>query len=259
MSAWFDARFFGEVFVTLLVIMDPPGSVPVFLSLTGSYARRARNRSADLAVLTALTVIVVFALFGQQVLQYLHVTLAALASRWRSATAAGGPRTLDGLGERARRKDDVNVSMVPLGTPLLAGPGAIAATIVFAKSVHHEQEAVALAAGIIAVHVVLWLTLRFSTVISAGAPSKRSDTAHADRRVVALLDRGAARRRRHREVRCRELSRSGGRRADQRGLPGRYGDRDIGPRRFAAQRLDAVARWRREFARRSRRSDVAGV
>ena len=30
MSSWFDARFFGEVFVTLLVIMDPPGSVPVF-------------------------------------------------------------------------------------------------------------------------------------------------------------------------------------------------------------------------------------
>ncbi len=65
------------MFVTLLVIMDPPGSVPVFLSLTGTYTRKARNRSADLAVLTALTVIVVFALFGQQVLQYLHVTLAA--------------------------------------------------------------------------------------------------------------------------------------------------------------------------------------
>ena len=40
-----------------------------------------------------------------------------------------------------------------------------AATIVFAKSVHHEQEVLALAAGIVAVHIVLWLTLRFSTVI----------------------------------------------------------------------------------------------
>jgi len=70
-----------------------------------------------------------------------------------------------GWGNERAQKDDVNVSMVPLGTPLLAGPGAIAATIVFAKAVHHEPQALALAAGIVAVHVVLWLTLRFSTVI----------------------------------------------------------------------------------------------
>jgi multiple antibiotic resistance protein len=165
MSTWFDVRFFGEVFVTLLVIMDPPGSVPVFLSLTGSYTRKARNRSADLAVLTALTVIVVFALFGQQVLQYLHVTLAALQVAGGLLLLLVALELLMGWGNEHARKDDVNVSMVPLGTPLLAGPGAIAATIVFAKSVHHEQEVLALAAGIVAVHVVLWLTLRFSTVI----------------------------------------------------------------------------------------------
>jgi multiple antibiotic resistance protein len=55
--------------------------------------------------------------------------------------------------------------MVPLGTPLLAGPGAIAATIVFDKGVHHFRDAVALGAAIVAVHIVLWVTLRFSTVI----------------------------------------------------------------------------------------------
>jgi multiple antibiotic resistance protein len=139
--------------------------VPVFLSLTGSYARKARNRSADLAVLTAFTVIVVFALFGQQVLQYLHVTLAALQVSGGLLLLLVALELLMGWGNERSPKDDVNVSMVPLGTPLLAGPGAIAATIVFAKSVHHEQEALALAAGIVAVHLVLWLTLRFSTVI----------------------------------------------------------------------------------------------
>jgi multiple antibiotic resistance protein len=72
---------------------------------------------------------------------------------------------LMGWGNEPALKDDVNVSMVPLGTPLLAGPGAIAATIVFAKAVHHGREALALGAAIVAVHVVLWLTLRFSTVI----------------------------------------------------------------------------------------------
>lgn len=165
MSAWFDARFFGQVFVTLLVIMDPPGSVPVFLSLTGGHTRKARNRSADLAVVTAFTVIVVFALFGQQVLEYLHVTLPALQVAGGLLLLLVALELLMGWGNEPARKDDVNISMVPLGTPLLAGPGAIAATIVFAKAAHHGRQVLALGAGIVAVHVVLWLTLRFSTVI----------------------------------------------------------------------------------------------
>ncbi|HXR41752.1 MAG TPA: MarC family protein [Acidothermaceae bacterium] len=160
-----NARFFGEVFVTLLVIMDPPGSVPIFLSLTGTHSRKARNRSADLAVLTALIVIVAFALFGQQVLEYLHVTLPALQVAGGLLLLLVALELLMGWGAEPELKDDVNVSMVPLGTPLLAGPGAIAATIVFAKSVHHFRDGLALALGIVAAHVVIWLTLRFSSVI----------------------------------------------------------------------------------------------
>jgi multiple antibiotic resistance protein len=164
-NAWFDGRLFGEVFVTLLVIMDPPGSVPIFLSLTRLHTRKARNRSADLAVATALTVIVVFALFGQQVLQYLHVTLPALQVAGGLLLLLVALELLMGWGSQPGQNDDVNVSMVPLGTPLLAGPGAIAATIVFSKAVHHGREALALGAAIVAVHVVVWLTLRFSTII----------------------------------------------------------------------------------------------
>jgi multiple antibiotic resistance protein len=131
-----DLRLFGSVFVTLLVIMDPPGSVPIFLSLTGRGTRRSRNRNADLAVLTALSVIVVFALFGQQVLQYLHVTLPAVQVAGGLLLLLVALELLMGWGSEPAGDEEVNVSMVPLGTPLLAGPGAIAATIVFAKGVH---------------------------------------------------------------------------------------------------------------------------
>jgi multiple antibiotic resistance protein len=164
-SSWLDARFFGEVFITLLVIMDPPGSVPIFLSLTATYSTKSRRRSADLAVLVAFGVIVVFALFGQQVLEYLHVTLPALQVAGGLLLLLVALQLLMGWGTEPEMSEDVNVAMVPLGTPLLAGPGAIAATIVFAKDVHHEPTALALALAIVAVHVVLWLTLRFSSVI----------------------------------------------------------------------------------------------
>ncbi len=165
MSRWFDLQLFGSVFVTLLVIMDPPGSVPIFLALTRTLSRRSRNRNADLAVLTALAVIVSFALFGQQVLQYLHVSLPAVQVSGGLLLLLVALQLLMGWGTEPVGEEQVNVSMVPLGTPLLAGPGAIAATIVFAKGVHTTGAGVALGAGIVAVHVVLWLTLRFSSVI----------------------------------------------------------------------------------------------
>jgi len=78
MSAVFDAQLLAEVFVTLFVIMDPPGTVPVFLGLTGTMTAKGRNRAARQAILVAFGVIVTFALFGQQVLDYMNISLPAL-------------------------------------------------------------------------------------------------------------------------------------------------------------------------------------
>jgi multiple antibiotic resistance protein len=71
-------RFFWEVFVTLFVIIDPPGTVPVFLGLTRGRSRRDRNQLAWQATIVAFSVIVAFALFGRTVLDYLGVSLPAL-------------------------------------------------------------------------------------------------------------------------------------------------------------------------------------
>ena len=67
-----------EVFVTLFVIMDPVGTVPVFLALTGGRSAEAARRAAWQAVAVSFLVITVFALFGQQILTYLHISLPAL-------------------------------------------------------------------------------------------------------------------------------------------------------------------------------------
>ncbi len=55
--------------------------------------------------------------------------------------------------------------MVPLGTPLLAGPGAIVATMVFTQRADDAGQWVALALGVIGVHVCLWLAMRFAGVV----------------------------------------------------------------------------------------------
>ncbi len=73
-----DIKLFGEVFVTLLVITDPPGMVPIFLALTGAMTARDRNRAAFNAVALAFGVIAVFAVGGRTILEYLHIDLPAL-------------------------------------------------------------------------------------------------------------------------------------------------------------------------------------
>ena len=160
-----DVKFFIEVFVTLFVIMDPPGTIPLFLSLTSGRTHRRRKRAAWQAVTVAFFVIVVFALFGQSILDYLGITLAAMQGAGGLLLLLVALELLTGHADEPEQTGNVNVALVPLGTPLLAGPGAIVATIVFVRAVDDTSKAIALALGIVAVHVVLWLFLRFSIVI----------------------------------------------------------------------------------------------
>jgi multiple antibiotic resistance protein len=160
-----DVKFFIEVFVTLFVIMDPPGTIPLFLSLTSGRTHRQRKRAAWQAVTVAFFVITVFALFGQSILDYLGITLAAMQGAGGLLLLLVALELLTGHADEPEQTGNVNVALVPLGTPLLAGPGAIVATIVFVRAVDDTSEAIALALGIVAVHIVLWFFLRFSVVI----------------------------------------------------------------------------------------------
>lgn len=160
-----DGKLFGEVFVTLFVIMDPPGTIPLFLSLTSGRSSAMRKRLAAQAVLVAFVVIVVFALFGQTILTYLGITLPALQAAGGLLLLLVALELLTGQADEPTETANVNVALVPLGTPLLAGPGAIVATIVFVQRVDDVWEGAAVALGIVAVHIVLWLFLRYSVVI----------------------------------------------------------------------------------------------
>lgn len=162
-----DLQLLAEVFITLFVIMDPPGTVPVFLGLTGTMTAKSRNRAGRQAILVAFGVIVVFALFGQQLLAYMNISLPALQASGGLLLLLVAMELLTGRMEdpEPAQGGAVNVAMVPLGTPLLAGPGAIVATMVFVQRADETAQWVAIAVGIVAVHVVLWLSMRFANVI----------------------------------------------------------------------------------------------
>ncbi len=165
MSSVVDATLLAEVFITLFVIMDPPGTIPLFLALTSGDSPSRRKLAALQAVCVSFVVIVLFAIFGRQLLAYLHISLPALQAAGGLLLLLVALELLTGREGEPHETRDVNVALVPLGTPLLAGPGAIVATMVFVERIDDTPTLTAVAAGILGVHVVLWLSMRYSVVI----------------------------------------------------------------------------------------------
>ncbi|HET9500972.1 MAG TPA: MarC family protein [Marmoricola sp.] len=154
-----------SVFVTLFVIMDPVGTIPIFLSLTSGRSSQVMKRMAWQAVAVSFLVITLFAFFGQQILSYLHISLPALQCAGGLLLLLVALELLTGHESEPTVAAETNVALVPLGTPLLAGPGAIVAMMLFTRDVHDVASFTAVAAGVVAVHVALWLSMRFSLPI----------------------------------------------------------------------------------------------
>lgn len=160
-----DIALFGTVFVTLLVITDPPGMVPIFLALTGPLPAKERNRAAWQAVALALGVIAIFAVAGQTILDYLQIDLPALKVAGGLLLVLVALELLTGKTDAPKDQATSNIALVPLGTPLLAGPGAIVATMLFVRNATKFPQYLSIALGILAVMVAVWLVLRFSGII----------------------------------------------------------------------------------------------
>ncbi|MDU0347632.1 MarC family protein [Actinomyces sp. MRS3W] len=161
----FNPTLFATAFTTILVIQDPLGAIPIFLSLTSRQTHAERTRSARQATLVSFAVILAFAIFGRYILRFLGITVPALQ-------ISGGLLLLLVALELLTDKTDehpdpdavvTNAALVPLGTPLLAGPGAIVAAMVAVDSASDPVVGwVSVTAAIVATHVVIWVALRFS-------------------------------------------------------------------------------------------------
>ncbi|RPF27658.1 MarC family protein [Georgenia muralis] len=167
MSDYIDLTLMSTTFFTLFVIMDPPGTVPVFLALTSRMTGAQRRAAARQATLVAFGVILTFTLFGQYILGFLHISVPALQLSGGLLLLLVAMELLTGQAEEPTPSaSGVNVALVPLGTPLLAGPGAIvAAMLAVEQSDGSTGDRVAIGLALVAIHVVLWLAMRFAVVI----------------------------------------------------------------------------------------------
>ena len=160
--SYFDTTIFLSTFITLVVILDPPGAVPIFLALTGSLTKVQRNVAARRASLVAVFVIAMFALFGRSILDYLHISIAARQGAGGLLLLLVALELLTGKESDSLADAGVNVALVPLGTPLLAGPGAIVATMLAVQRSDTAAEYVAVGAALVAAMLAVYLVLRFA-------------------------------------------------------------------------------------------------
>jgi multiple antibiotic resistance protein len=159
-----SAVTFGlQAFVTLLVILDPPGATPIFLGVLGNRTRAQRTLLAWQAAATSLFVITLFALFGQFIVNYLDISMPALQGAGGLLLLLVSLDLLKGHNENETQSAQTNLALVPLGTPLLAGPGAIVTIMLFAQDVNGSAMTTALALAVFGAHLVIGLTLMFST------------------------------------------------------------------------------------------------
>ncbi len=160
------ALTFGlQAFVTLLVILDPPGAAPLFLSLVGGRDRREQVRMAWLASATSLLIITIFAIIGLIIVYYLEISISALQGAGGLLLLLISLDLLKGIENDPAKSGEKNVALVPLGTPLLAGPGAIVTIMLFASRVEGTDTGIGLAGAVIGAHIVIGLTLMFATRI----------------------------------------------------------------------------------------------
>jgi multiple antibiotic resistance protein len=161
-------ELFLSAFVTLFVVIDPPGCAPIYAALTAQ-ADDAQKRSMALkACFIAGAILLGFALFGQQLLGALHIELdsfrvtggimlflIALDMVFEKRTQRREERA-----EKLKETPEVeDVSVFPMAMPMLAGPGAIAAIMLLAGSAHGMGQTLIVLGALLAVLVLTLLAL----------------------------------------------------------------------------------------------------
>ncbi len=153
-------------FGSLFSIVDPFAAVPTFLALTAGETEEERKRLARRAATTAFAILSLFSLAGAWVFGFFGITIPAfriaggvlLFGVALDMVRAQRSSTRSTPGELEERHADVGI--VPMGMPLLAGPGSIAAVMVLAARATSITERLALESVIVAIGVVCWLVLR---------------------------------------------------------------------------------------------------
>jgi multiple antibiotic resistance protein len=164
---------YSRFFVTLLAILSPFSAIPVFLALTAGQDQKFRTRTADMAATTVFAVLVVSAVTGDLLLRVMGTSLDAfrvgggivlfiMSLSMLNAKVSGVQQTQEETDEAGGKSV---LGVVPIGIPLLVGPGSISSTIIEAKRTPDLAHLAAVIGCVALVCLAVWATLRLADPI----------------------------------------------------------------------------------------------
>ena len=163
-----------KIFIALIALVNPLGVLPMFISLTQDFTPAQKQRAIRTAAFTVVAVISTCALLGEQIIKFFGISTASLqvaggllillmSLSMLNAQPSGAKTTAEERDE-AEHKDTIGV--VPLGIPLLTGPGAMSTVIVLAGKSNHVSDYAALIGSGVVIAALVWLTLQLAQPIA---------------------------------------------------------------------------------------------
>ena len=169
-----DLAYLFKIGIALFAIVNPIGSVPIFISATDGWNRQQKLRTANVVALTVFLVLAASALFGEGILAFFSITIPSfqvgggilillIAINMLHAKQSHSKQTP----EEAKTMEERDVIAIgPLSIPLLAGPGAISSMIIAAQDSTTFGAQLSLLMPILLVALLVWLSLQLSSYIA---------------------------------------------------------------------------------------------
>jgi len=166
-----DFTEYTKIFISLFAIIDPFGIIPIIIAFTAGMTAQKRDRVGRIASLAVLVILIAALLLGEAILSFFGISI-------HSFRTAGGILLLLMainmlIGDKPKLSPDdtegdatSSVAIVPLSTPLLAGPGAISTVILDAHKGSNVGHYGAMALVLVVLSLIVWITFLIAPWVS---------------------------------------------------------------------------------------------
>ena len=162
-------ELFIFLFAALFSVLNPIGTVPIFVGLTQGYTKKERSRVSLWTAINVFIILIISFFIGQYVLRFFGITIPALRIAGGIIIASSGFGLLNGKfsknkGINKKVQEDIenrnDIALTPLAMPMLAGPGSISLLIAYYQEHHETSDIISSCLAIFAVAILIYIILR---------------------------------------------------------------------------------------------------
>jgi len=167
-----DFTEYTKIFISLFAIIDPFGIIPIIIAFTAGMTAQRRERVGRMASLSVLGILLAALLLGEAILEFFGISIHSFRTAGgillllMSINMLIGDKPSVTPNESTDGDSTASVAIVPLSTPLLAGPGAISTVILDAHKGSNAGHYGAMALVLVLLSLIVWITFLIAPWIS---------------------------------------------------------------------------------------------